>query len=96
MKKVAFTMSVGENDYYTFNGHILTVSGYYNDTLQSVVTGCDSILTLHLQVLPIYTTYISDTICAGTTYNQNGFNYIHIYPPREYSCDSRTGDDSVP
>ena len=69
---------VGENDYYTFNGHILTVSGYYNDTLQSVVTGCDSILTLHLQVLPIYTTYISDTICTGATYNQNGFNVSEV------------------
>ncbi|MBO7227970.1 MAG: choice-of-anchor D domain-containing protein, partial [Bacteroidales bacterium] len=69
---------IGNNNYYTFNGHILTTSGYYNDTLQSVITGCDSILTLHLQVLPIYTTYISDTICFGTAYNQNGFNVFEV------------------
>ena len=66
--------AVGINSYYYFNGVALRTSGYYNDTLQSVITGCDSILTLHLQVLPTYTTYITDTICEGSIYNQNGFN----------------------
>ena len=65
---------IGDNDTYTFNGTVLSQTGYYNDTLVASLTGCDSIVTLHLMVLPVITNYIYDTICQGNTYNQYGFS----------------------
>ena len=56
---------------YGFNGHQLTTAGNYNDTLTGV-NGCDSILTLTLQVSSYVATNLYDTICQGSTYNFNG------------------------
>ena len=56
---------------YNFNGHILSSSGTYRDTLLNAHT-CDSVITLSLTVTaPLIHTY-SDSICAGTLYNFNG------------------------
>ena len=65
---------IGNNETYTFNGMVLSQTGYYNDTLVASLTGCDSVVTLHLMVLPVITNYIYDTICQGNTYNQYGFS----------------------
>jgi hypothetical protein len=56
---------------YSFNGRQLTTAGNYNDTLTGA-NGCDSILTLTLQVSSFLTTSLIDTICQGTSYNFNG------------------------
>jgi gliding motility-associated-like protein len=37
-------------------------------TLMSTVNGCDSLVTLELTVLPILTTDLTETLCAGETY----------------------------
>lgn len=58
---------------YGFNGHQLTEAGNYTDTL-TAANGCDSIVTLTLQVNSILTTNLIDTICQGNTYNFNGQN----------------------
>ena len=42
-------------------------TGTYPDTL-TAVSGCDSIVTLFLTVLPASTTSVSDTICRGNSY----------------------------
>ncbi len=52
---------------YTFNGQSINASGIYSDTLQSAV-GCDSILSLHLNVLPIDSDTIDAEICTGGSY----------------------------
>jgi len=53
------------NDYYFTN---LTQAGIYYDTL-SDLSGCDIIFELNLTVNPVYFTQISDSICAGDSYN---------------------------
>ena len=56
-------------DTYTWNGNVLNTTGQYQDTLQSTITGCDSIVTLNLTVLaeiPVQTETAS--IPYGTTY----------------------------
>ncbi|MBS1593430.1 MAG: choice-of-anchor J domain-containing protein [Bacteroidetes bacterium] len=58
---------------YDFNGVNLTTAGTYYDTLTSV-TGCDSLLVLTLTVHPLDTTTLSQTICAGSSYDFNGVN----------------------
>ncbi len=40
-------------------------SGFYQDTLASAVTSCDSINTVHLQVFPDYQTNYDYSICQG-------------------------------
>ena len=54
------TYAVGTSDY--------TTSGNYVDTLSSVVTGCDSIITLDLTVYPIPMTSLTEIVCFGDTY----------------------------
>ncbi|SHF10455.1 gliding motility-associated C-terminal domain-containing protein [Mariniphaga anaerophila] len=49
---------------YLWQGQSLSFPGFYSDTLQSV-SGCDSILTVNLDVSPIYRDTIPMTVCAG-------------------------------
>ncbi len=58
---------------YLFNGVNLTAAGIYRDTLVNA-NGCDSVLTLNLQVNPTATGAISASICQGQTYLFNGVN----------------------
>lgn len=58
---------------YNFNGRELSAAGTYLDTLTNS-NGCDSIITLHLTLIPPLTYTYYDTICSGSTYNFNGQN----------------------
>jgi hypothetical protein len=59
---------------YTENGFNASITGVHTQDLQAV-NGCDSIVTLHLTVLPeVPPTIINATICHGETYSANGFN----------------------
>lgn len=59
------------NDSYLFGNNIYTNSGIYYDTIQSSL-GCDSIVVLHLDVLPGITHTIHATICEGDYYVFSG------------------------
>ena len=63
--------TICSNQTYNFNGHSLNSSGTYFDTLQNHL-GCDSFITLHLQVNQISAATISQNICSGSFYNFNG------------------------
>ncbi len=66
------TICYGET--YTWNGNIYSETGEYTITLSSI-TGCDSIATLNLTILPeIAETIIDTTICAGETYTWDANN----------------------
>ncbi|NND05808.1 MAG: gliding motility-associated C-terminal domain-containing protein, partial [Saprospiraceae bacterium] len=56
---------------YTFGTNVLSVTGTYVDTFNSTY-GCDSIVTLTLEVLEQLQTNLTDTICQGDTYDFNG------------------------
>ena len=56
------TRCAGES--YVFNGVARTATGVYTANLLSV-SGCDSVVTLNLTVLPQLRTALRDTICAG-------------------------------
>lgn len=67
------TRTICSNESFNFGGRILTTSGSYRDTLQTV--HCDSIVTLNLTVLPSKYTTINKVICQGNHFAMGGNNY---------------------
>ncbi len=87
--------AICEDDTYTFGTKVLSVTGTYTDTLPSLVTGCDSIVTLNLQVNPKLYTSLKDTICDGDTYTF-GTKYLTITGTYKDTLSSLvTGCDSI-
>ncbi len=58
---------------YGFSLSDVQTDGDYTLSLSSQA-GCDSILTLHLTVHPVYDTTLYDTICQGNSYSNYGFD----------------------
>ncbi|NBU72802.1 MAG: hypothetical protein EBS53_15395, partial [Bacteroidetes bacterium] len=59
--------SICQGRTYAFGNQILTAAGTYTRTIMAN-NGCDSIITLLLQVRPNATTALSASICQGQTY----------------------------
>lgn len=72
-----------------------SVSGTYKRKLQSAVTGCDSITTLNLTVIPRQYSTIEDTICSGTSYTFNGVEYSKTCVHIDTLTSVITGCDSI-
>lgn len=81
------SISVGSNTYNS--------NGIYIDTLISLLTGCDSIVTTNLTVLPIYTFSQALTICSGDSIyiGSNIYNSSGAYTDTLISL--LTGCDSI-
>ena len=60
--------------FYFFKHHLIYNAGTYVDTTLNF-WGCDSIITLHLSLIPPTTQTISDVICAGHNYHYYGKIY---------------------
>ena len=56
-----------EGDNYVLGAQTLTASGTYTEVFQAM-NGCDSTVTLHLTVHPVYNHSISADICDGQSY----------------------------
>ena len=61
------SQSICTGSSYTYNGNVYMLAGYYPSTYQTV-NGCDSIVTLHLIVNPVYNDTSIAAICQGNTY----------------------------
>lgn len=59
---------------YQVGSNVFSTSGTYTAVLQSV-NGCDSTVTLNLQVLPLSFSLINAVICPGEIYSFNGIDY---------------------
>ena len=73
VESTTLSAAICEGTTYTENGFNVSEAGTYTQNLQTV-NGCDSIVTLTLNVNPVANTTLSVTICYGTTYTENGFN----------------------
>lgn len=79
---------------YNWRGVEYKQSGTYYDTIQSFVTGCDSVMTLKLTITPKYEFVDTAQICNGVTYTWRGQQLTQT----GYYVDSlttTTGCDSV-
>lgn len=85
--------SICQGSVKVFNGLNLTTAGNYNDTLVNSA-GCDSIITLHLDVKQKSTAYINDTICQG---DSKQFNGVNLTQPGDYydTLIGKNGCDSI-
>lgn len=87
--------AICEGDNYTLpSGEVVSQEGVYEVTLQSPVTGCDSIITTTLEVFPNFTTSITAGLCGGealeladgTTVSEAGIYEVVL--PTVNGCDS--------
>ena len=65
--------SICEGQTYTGNGFNVSDAGFYTNT-STTINGCDSIISLSLNVQSVEDTIINAVICEGTAYNNYGFN----------------------
>ena len=66
---VNISICPGEN--YFAGGALQTTSGVYTDTFSST-SGCDSIVTTTLKILPVYEKSVAVSICQGKSYFAGG------------------------
>ena len=85
--------TICEGSVYTENNFNVNEAGVYTQSLQSV-NGCDSIVTLTLNVNPVFNTPLTATICEGSVYNENGFNVSEAGTYTQ-SLQSVNGCDSI-
>ncbi|MBK9730702.1 MAG: T9SS type A sorting domain-containing protein [Chitinophagaceae bacterium] len=85
--------TICEGNTFPFNGNEIDSTGTYMANLLAT-TGCDSMITLHLEVLPIMNTEISENICEGETFLFNGMT---LNTAGDYSAAliSNSGCDSL-
>ncbi|MBL0310065.1 MAG: T9SS type A sorting domain-containing protein [Bacteroidetes bacterium] len=88
---ITATICIGSS--YSFNGQMLTASGTYYDSLQTVF-GCDSIVTLTLQANSVITNSVNASICQGGSYAFRGMN---LTAPGTYTdtLSAQGGCDSI-
>lgn len=67
----SFSAQICEGETYIFNGQMLDQAGMYEAFFQTI-NGCDSVITLSLEVLPTLEETLNVSICAGEKYSFNG------------------------
>ena len=95
-KQLDTTLCYGADiEFPVASGRWYSESGVLYDSLKSVVTGCDSVVILHLDVLPMAYDEVYDTICMGQSYVFEGTGYTtsgvytQILPSAtNHGCDS--------
>lgn len=68
--------SICQGDFYTFNGEKYYTNTVHSDTLTSLVTGCDSIVTLYLTVNDILRGEADAHLCPGGSITFGKFGEI--------------------
>ena len=69
-----FNVSLCAGETYTWNNVEYAASGTYPNTF-TAAGGCDSLVTLHLEILPTLITDFNVSLCAGETYTWNNMEY---------------------
>ncbi|MCK9256016.1 MAG: T9SS type A sorting domain-containing protein [Bacteroidales bacterium] len=85
-------LMICENSTYNFYGQTLSEAGTYYHNLHSI-SGCDSIITLYLEVGSFYQTNINARICEGEVYSEHGFELDYpgidtLFHIAQNNCDS--------
>ncbi|MBL7704693.1 MAG: gliding motility-associated C-terminal domain-containing protein [Taibaiella sp.] len=88
-------VTICQGQSYVFNGISYTSNNNTaKDTFQTAA-GCDSIVTLNLNVTPAITSTINRTICKGNVYNFGGTNYTSSQNGIQHTFQTPNGCDSI-
>ena len=75
LPRTTIDSTICDGDTVTLNNAAYTISGTFVDTLTSFISGCDSIITLNLNVNPVFETFLNEEICEGESYAVGTFIY---------------------
>lgn len=75
LKSTTLNPSICNGESFSMGGVEYTTTGTYQTTLTQAATGCDSLVTLNLTVLPTPETFLTPSICAGETFTVGNMNY---------------------
>lgn len=67
-----FDIQICEGSSFNIGGQVLEMTGAYRFTFPNPQTGCDSIVTINLTVLPTFFTQLDEGICEGESYSFGG------------------------
>ncbi len=86
------TIDACDGDTYAWRGGSYTTSGVYYDSLTTVLTSCDSVFELILNIKPTYKTYLGDGMCSNDSVLWRGSYYTegtwYDSLSTSYGCDS--------
>lgn len=89
VKTTTLTETICANETFSFSGEVLSLAGTYMDTL-STSAGCDSIVTLNLNVDPVDSTFLDLLTCDA---NQVGIASVTL--TNQFGCDSVVTTNTV-
>ena len=84
------TVSTCENEAYYYNSYAYSVAGTYHQ-YYTAASGCDSIITINLSVLPVSSRTIEQETCNSFTWNGEVYTESGTYEQtlqNQYGCDS--------
>ena len=85
------TVSTCENEAYYYNSYTYSVAGTYHQ-YYTAASGCDSIVTINLSVLPVSSSTIEQETCNSFTWNGEVYTESGTY---EQTLQNHHGCDSV-
>ncbi len=91
----SLTREICDGETFAVGNSAYTASGTYTDVLTSVLTGCDSTVTLALTVHPIPVTNLTEAICDGFSYQVGNSTYTASGSYQNVLTSSVTGCDSI-
>ncbi len=88
------TQTICEGESWPVGTSNYTTTGIYQNTLTSILTGCDSIVNLDLTVVPTQFTTLTEAICDGESFAVGTSNYTTsgVY---QNTLTASTGCDSI-
>lgn len=93
-RQSAIEARICEGESYTFGDQVYTQAGTYEQAYVSEL-GCDSIVTLQLDIIPTYNTLIEQEICEGEEFVTNGHTYTQAGEYTQHHISSLGCDSMV-
>lgn len=87
--------TICSGSFYLWNGDTLRTAGAHKDTLVNPNTGCDSIVTLTLTLLPKDTTRLVDSFCKGGFYTIDWMEFYTLPGVYVDTLQNVAGCDSI-
>ncbi len=90
----ALTATICQGQSFVFGQQVINTAGIYS-RIVSASNGCDSVITLNLNVGPSYVTSLNASICAGQTFSFGGIVYSLSGTYQDTLSSISSGCDSI-